>query len=139
VLCGPSDPLKVLVVDSASLHEHVCALVQSTEHAVSVVGHDAAMSRLTEGQFDVVLLTVGESVIRTMVVAGKMRAIERRDLSLRHSAIVACTSSLGDYRDCAYPGSGLSDALNAPWTLETVHACLDRWRAGKYLGELLPT
>jgi hypothetical protein len=138
-LCGPSDALKVLVVDSANLHGLVCALVHSTEDSVSVVGHDAAMARLTEDQFDVVLLPVGDSVIRIMVAAAKMRAIERRHQSPRHSAIVACTSTLGDYANCALPGSGLSGALNAPWTFETVHACLDRWRAGKYLGELLPT
>ena len=135
-LCGPSDTLKVLTVGSETLHRHVCALVHSVEDAVSVAGHDAAMSRLAQDPFDVVLLEVGESVLNVMVAAAGMRAIERRHRSLRHAAIIACTTTQSHYADCACAGSGLSDALNVPWTVETVHACLDRWRAGKYLREL---
>jgi len=133
----PSEVLKVLVVDSARLDGHARALVQSTEDVVSVVGHEAALSRLTEGPFDIVLMTVVESVFSTLVTAATMRAIERRHL-LPRAAIIACTSKLRTYRDCVCPGSGLSGALNAPWTRATVHACLNRWRAGKYLRELRP-
>ena len=132
--CAP-DVLKVLVVDSASLHGHACALVESAEDVASVVGHDAAMSRLTEESFDIVLVTVVGSVPSTMITAAKMRGIERRHL-LPRAAIIACTSNTCDYGDCVTSGSGLSDALNTPWTRATVHACLDRWRAGKYLREL---
>jgi hypothetical protein len=133
----PSDVLKVLVIDSASLFEHACALVQSAEDVASVVGHEAAMSRLADGPFDIVLVTVVESALITMVTAARMRAIERRHL-LPRAAIIACTSNLCDYGDCVHSGSGLSGALNTPWTRATVHACLDRWRAGKYLRELRP-
>jgi hypothetical protein len=103
---------------------------------VSVVGHDAAMSRLTNGAFDIVLLAVGESVLSTMVTAAEIRGIERRHLPLHHAAIIACTSKARHYADCACPGNGFSGALNEPWTLGTVHACLDHWRDGKYLREL---
>ena len=135
-LCGPPETLKVLVVDSARLHGHARVLLQGVEDSVSVVGHDAAMARLSEGPFDIVLVTVAESVINIMIVASKMRAIERQQHpSHPRAAIIACTSNLSDYADCSVSGSGLSGALNAPWTRMTVHACLDRWRAGKYLRE----
>jgi CheY-like chemotaxis protein len=131
-----SNTLKVLIVDSESLHGHVCDLLELSEDAVSVVGHDAAICRLSQGPFDVVLLAVGESVVSTLVTAAKMRSAERQVPTLHHAAIIACTSDLGDFDDCASAGSGLSGALNAPWSRAKVHACLDRWRAGKYLREL---
>ena len=129
----PSDTLKVLIIDSKSLHRHVCDLVEYGEDAVFATGHDEALSRLSEQQFDIVLLTVGESVFSTMITAAAMRAIERRASSLHHAAIIACTSNPQDYEDCIHSGCGLSDALNAPWTVATVHACLEQWRADKYL------
>ena len=133
-----SDTLKVLIIGSESLHRHVCDLVEYSEDAVCAADDDEALSRLREQQFDIVLLTVGESVFSTLITAAGIRAIERRAPSLHHAAIIACTSSLQDYEDCVHSGSGLSDALNAPWTVATVHACLDRWRADKYLRGLRP-
>jgi hypothetical protein len=112
------------------------APIESAEDVASVVGHNAAISRLAEEPFDIVLGTVVESARSTMVTAAKMRGIERQHL-LPHAAIITCTSNACDYGDCVALGSGLSDALNTPWTRATVHACLDRWRAGKYLRELL--
>jgi PleD family two-component response regulator len=95
-----SDRLKVLVVDSARLYEHVCDIRQSIEETVSVFGRDAALARLEEGPFDIVLLTVW-SAFDTLSTAAAVRGIERQQRLPHRAAIIACTSNASDYEDCA--------------------------------------
>ena len=72
-----------------------------------------------------------------MVLAAHLRAIERQKAHPWRAAIIACTVRSAQYLDCLVAGSGLSGALNLPWTPGTVHACLARWRDGKRLPALV--
>lgn len=130
--------LKVLVVDSEELHGYASTLLSSGEPVAFAIGPEAAMFQFDERRYDIALMAVGKSLFRTMVIAAGMRSIERQHPLRRRVAIIACTSTLMDYDDSLVPGSGLSGALNSPWTIETVHACLNRWRAGKYLRAVRP-
>jgi hypothetical protein len=86
--------------------------------------------------FDIILLAVSGSTLDAIVFAAHLRAIERQEPHPRRAAIIACTVRSAQYLDCLVPGSGLSGALNLPWTPGTVHACLDRWRGVKLLPAL---
>ena len=128
--------LRVLVVDSQTLHALAEALLQSPGDALSATSEQAATLCADERAFDIVLLTVGSSTLRAMVLAAQLRAIEKQKPHPRRAAIVACTARIDQYDDCLVPCSGLSGALNLPWTPGTVHACLDRWRGAKFLPNL---
>ncbi len=128
-----SRALKVLVVDSDELHGYACALLSSREDVASAFGPEAVSFQFGAHAYDIALMAVGKSLLHTMVIAAGMRAIERQQPLRRRVTIIACTATSCDYEDSLVSASALSGALSSPWSIETVHACLDRWRAGKYL------
>ena len=129
--------LRVLVVDSRPLHATAAAILQSTGNALGVVGAQAETFCAKQAAFDVILMAIRSSTLEALILAAHLRAIERQKLRPRHAAIIACTVSGAQYLDCLHPGSGLSGALNLPWTPGAVHACLDRWRGVKVLPALV--
>ena len=131
---GPAaKALRVLVVDSRTLHALAESLLRSSRDVLSTTGEKATTSCAAGRTFDIVLLAVSDSTLAAMVLAAHLRAIERQKSHPRRAAIIACTVSTAQYLDCLVPGSGLSGALNVPWTPGTVHACLDRWRGARFL------
>jgi len=130
---SPATPLRVLVVGSRALHARAAALLQSPGDALGTTPAHAQAFYARERAFDIVLLAVSSSTWEAIVLAAHLRAIEREQPGSRPAAIIACTVRSVQYLDCLAPGSGLSGALNAPWTPARVHACLDRWRELKLL------
>lgn len=130
------EALRVLVVDSRVLHALVATLLRSAGNALGVTSAEAKTFCTEELAFDVVLLAVQGSTMAAMSLAAHLRAIERQKSHPGRAAIIACTDGTAQYVDCLVPGSGLSGALDSPWTPGTVHACLDRWRGGKLLPAL---
>lgn len=90
-----------------------------------------------ERAFDIILLAITSPTLEAMVLAAHLRAIEREKPNPRRAAIIGCTIRNAQYLDFLVPGSGLSGALNLPWTPGTVHACLDRWRGANLLPPLV--
>ncbi len=133
---GPPEFLRLLVVNSGTLHALAATLLESPRDALSVTSAEAEVL-CSEKSFDIILLATGASTLGAIVLAARLRALERERSQRRRAAIIGCTGRDSQYLDCLVPGSGLSGALNRPWTLSTVHACLDRWRDGKYLPTLI--
>jgi CheY-like chemotaxis protein len=129
--------LRVLVVDSRPLHAVTAAILQSTGNALSVVSAEAETLCAKEGAFDIILMAVSSSTLDALVLAAHLRGIECQKRHPRRAAIIACTVRTAQYLDCLVPSSGLSGALNLPWTPGAVHACLDRWRGVKPLPDLV--
>lgn len=126
--------LRVLVVDSKALLSHALVLLASPNDVTYVDGHEAALREFQERPYDIAFLAVAKSVLHTFVIAAHMRCIEREERPWRQcAAVIACTLTVDNYRDCLVAGSGLSGALNAPWSRQAVHTCLSLWRADKYL------
>jgi hypothetical protein len=132
-----ANALRVLVVNSPPLHALVATLLQSPGDALSVTSEKATTFCAEERAFDIVLLAVGSSTLGAMVLAAHLRAIERQKPHPQRAAIIACTVSSVQYLDCLVPVSGFSGALNLPWTPDSVHACLSRWRGAKVLPGLV--
>jgi CheY-like chemotaxis protein len=128
--------LRVLVVDNPTLHALAATLLQSPGDALSATSEKAGTFCADERAFDIVLLAVSSSTLAAMVLAAHLRAIERQKPDPRRAAIIACTVRSDQYHDCLVPGSGLSDALDSPWTPATLHACFDRWRGVRFLPSL---
>ena len=133
----PARSLRLLVVDSPTLHALAATLLGSPSNAVSATSPKTEMLCVKERAFDIILLAVSGSTLGAMVLAAHLRAIERQKAHPWRAAIIACTVRRAQYLDCLVPGSGLSGALNLPWTPGTVHACLDRWRGVKLLPALI--
>ena len=127
------EALRVLVVDSRTLHGLAAKLLQSPGDVLSATCDTATTVCADEQAFDIVLLAVIGSTLAAMGLAAHLRAVERQKPHPQRAGIIACTLRTDQYHDCLVPGSGLSDALHAPWTPGTVHACLDRWRGVKFL------
>ncbi len=126
--------LRVLVVDSKVLQSHALVLLASPRDVTYVDGREAALREFQERPYDIAFLAVAKSVLHTFVIAAHVRWIEREARPLRQrAAVIACTLNVDNDRDCLVAGSGLSGALNAPWSRKAVHACLSLWRSDKYL------
>jgi CheY-like chemotaxis protein len=135
-----NEALRVLVVDSDELQARALSLLPSARDLTAVKGPGAAARALQERPYDIALVAVGTSLLHSMGIAAGLRAVERELRPLRrHVTVIACTLNSDDYKDSLVAVTGLSGALNSPWTLEAVHACLNHWRAGKYLPALLPS
>lgn len=134
---NPAGALQVLIMDSEELQVHALVLLSSPRDVASVWGPKAALSKFREQPFDIALLAVETSLLQVLRIAAGIRAIEREsDLPRPRVAIIACTLNERDYHDSLVARTGLSGVLNSPWTDETVHTCLNQWRAGKDLGAL---
>ena len=133
----PAKSLRLLVLDSRNLHALAATLLASPSNALSATSARAETFCAAELAFDIILLAVSGSTLDAIVLAAHLRAIERQEPHPRRAAIIACTVCSAQYLDCLVPGSGLSGALNLPWTPGTVHACLDRWRGVKLLPALI--
>ena len=129
-------PLRVLVVDSGPMHAVAAALLESPGDALRTTSARAEKYCAEERAFDIILLAVGTSTLKAMVLTAHLRAIERQKPGSRRAAIIACTVGSLHYLECLVPGSGLSGAFSAPWTRATVHACFDQWRDCKRLRAL---
>jgi hypothetical protein len=68
--------LRVLVVDSPTLHALAATLLQSSGDALSVTSEKATMFCAEERAFDIVLVAVSSSTLAAMVSAAHLRAIE---------------------------------------------------------------
>ncbi|MEO6746102.1 MAG: hypothetical protein ABIN08_16610 [Caldimonas sp.] len=132
----PAKSLRLLVVNSRTLHALAASLLESPSNAVSATS-DKAETFCAKGlAFDIILLAVTGSTLGAMALAAHLRAIERQKSHPQRAAIIACTVRSAQYLDCLVAGSGLTGALNLPWSQSAVHACLDRWRDGKRLPAL---
>jgi hypothetical protein len=104
------------VVDSRTLHALAATLLESPSKALSATSAKVEAFCAKERAFDIILLAVSGSTLGAMVLAAHLRAIERQKPHPRRAAIIACTVRSAQYLDCLVARSGLSGALNLPWT-----------------------
>lgn len=134
-VAGSKAPLRLLVVDDNP--NNLLITSKLSQHlgydAETVTSGVAALKRMKEGEFDIVLMDVRMAPLNGMETTRKIRGGEAGDRSTEAYIIAVTAHALqGDKEKCIQ--SGMNDYLSKPLTLERLEESLNRARSELSLG-----
>jgi PAS domain S-box-containing protein len=127
------DGLRILLVEDDAVNQVVATRTLSQwSITVDVASNGAiAMTKLSESQYDIVLMDIQMPVMNGFDATARIRA--QTDEQIAHIPIIAMTASVLDSAQTRVLDAGMDDYISKPFDPDTLHEKLLRWsgRSGK--------